>query len=148
MDKQKGQINWDDFSGNVERILGEHFWEDLHHVLPKRSPSYDLYEQQDVAFVIMELPGLTKQDRLSIQQQGNHLFIEGSIGSTYPVSEKQLIHNERLKGEFKRKISIPFPFKAEELQSSYKNGLLTIRIRKHQQKQDIVIDFEEESTET
>ncbi|MGR9048534.1 Hsp20/alpha crystallin family protein [Halobacillus faecis] len=143
MKKKNGPINWEAFSENVEKVLGEDFWNDMHHVIPKRGPSYDFFETEDQAVLVIELPGLTKSDPVYLTQEGTSMIIRGEITPHYPVAEEDLIHNERLKGSFKRVIPVPFHFTAEDIVTAYKDGLLTVTIFKRQKNRDIPIELED-----
>ncbi|RBW69103.1 Hsp20/alpha crystallin family protein [Bacillus taeanensis] len=143
MEKKKGRINWSRFSENIDQVLGEDFWNDLHHVIPKRGPSFDMYETKTEGVIIVELPGMTSMDNIQIRQNGTELILHGNIGYTYPVEQEKLLQNERFSGKFKRVISVPFHYKAEDIKAQYKNGLLEIRIQKAAQEEDIIINIEE-----
>ncbi|WP_226581346.1 Hsp20/alpha crystallin family protein [Halobacillus litoralis] len=130
MKKKNGHIDWNTFSDNVEKVLGEDFWNEMHHVIPKRGPSYDFYENQDQGVVVVELPGLKKDDPLHLTQKGTHMILQGKITPRYSVPVEELLHDERLKGTFKRIIPIPFHFSIDDVVTSYEDGLLTITIFK------------------
>ncbi|MCA1020955.1 Hsp20/alpha crystallin family protein [Halobacillus litoralis] len=144
MKKKNNSINWEAFSENVEKVLGEDFWNDMHHVIPKRGPSYDLFETKDQGVVVVELPGFSKDDPLHLSQQGTHLLLQGEITPHYPVPLEELHHNERMKGKFKRVIPIPFHFAFEDVVTSYKEGLLIITIFKRAQRQEMKVIFEDQ----
>ncbi|SFF77029.1 HSP20 family protein [Halobacillus alkaliphilus] len=141
MNNKNGKLNWNAFSENVEKVLGEDFWNDMHHVIPKRGPSYDYYETDKEGVIIIDLPGYHSNDPLHLSQQGTQLIIKGQISYPYPVPEEKLLHSERLKGEFKRIIPVPFHFTYEDVQTSYKDGVVLIKITKNSSANEIEIQF-------
>ncbi|WP_082232764.1 Hsp20/alpha crystallin family protein [Halobacillus massiliensis] len=143
MEKKKGKLDWSKFSNEVDQVLGEDFWNDLTHVIPKRGPSYDMYETDTEGIIIFEMPGLQSLNEIQIKPQGTNLVLEGIIKSPYHIPHDQLLHNERFTGKFKRSVSIPFHYSSEKISARYKNGLLEIRIQK-EPINEIRINMEEE----
>ncbi|MGP4081366.1 Hsp20/alpha crystallin family protein [Pseudalkalibacillus sp. R45] len=144
MQKKTGKVNWSKFSNEVDHVLGEDFWNDLHHVIPKRGPSYDMYETDAEGIIIFELPGLRSINEIKIKQHGTHLILQGKIDYHYPVPQDKLIQNERFTGNFKRSVLVPFHYTPEKITARYKNGLLEIRIQKEQNEDEIIIDMDED----
>ncbi|WP_079477226.1 Hsp20/alpha crystallin family protein [Halobacillus salinus] len=136
----KKTLNWDAFNKNVENVLGESFWNDIQQVLPKRSPCYDLFDLGREALIMVDLPGFTKQDRLELAQEDHHLLIEGEVHLPQPEWEDKLVHSERLTGPFKRSIPIPFAFEYEDINASFRNGVLWISIQKKASTKEVSID--------
>lgn len=142
MKRKNNPLNWEAFSENVEKVLGEDFWNEMHHVIPKRGPAYDFFETDDQGVLVIELPGLTTKDSLLLTQEGTFLILKGEITPSYPIPNEELIHNERMKGKFKRVIPIPFHFSSEDIITSYKDGLLVVTIFKRHKNNDISIKFD------
>ncbi|ELK49083.1 UNVERIFIED_CONTAM: Hsp20/alpha crystallin family protein [Halobacillus marinus] len=142
MTKKKGQLNWDAFSENVEKVLGEDFWNDMHHVIPKKGPSYDFFQTKDQGVLVIELPGMTKNDHVQMTQEGTRLIVKGTVTPPYPVPVEELIHDERMKGSFKRIIPIPFPFSIDDITTAYSDGLMVITLRKHADSNEVRIHFD------
>ena len=114
----------------VDEILGEDFWWDIQKTLPKRGPSIDIYQDLSSYVIIVELPGLSETRSISVRQVGHKIRLSGEIPYAYPAQQDQLIRNERFIGSFTRELSIPFPFKSEQIEAILKNGLLQIIIQK------------------
>lgn len=142
MKRKKGQLNWEAFSDNVEKVLGEDFWNDMHHVIPKRGPAYDFFQTEKQGVLIIELPGLTKDDPLHLVQEGTFLILKGEITPPYPVPTEELLHNERMKGKFKRVIPIPFHFSSDDIVTSYNDGLLVVTIFKRHENNEIPVELD------
>lgn len=126
----KKPLNWDAFNKNVDDVLGEDFWNDIQEVLPRRGPTYDLFDLDEKVVLMIDLPGLTKKDRLELTQEGKCLLIEGELASRPADWQENIIHGERLYGDFRRSIQIPFTFGTEDIQANFHNGVLLVSIRK------------------
>ncbi|WLD93293.1 Hsp20/alpha crystallin family protein [Alkalihalobacillus sp. AL-G] len=144
MKQNKGKMNWSNYSKDVDNVLGEDFWNDLHHVIPKRGPSFDMYETDTEGVIVFELPGLRSIQDIHIKQNGTQLVLQGNIAYPYPVKPEELSHNERFTGEFKRIVSVPFHYNPEHVKARYKNGLLEIHIQKAASEDEIIIDLEDD----
>lgn len=142
MKKKSAKLDWEAFSENVEKVLGEDFWNDMHHVIPKRGPSYDFFETEEQAVIVIELPGLTKDHPLHLTQEGTQIIVQGEILYPYPVPQEKLLHNERLIGKFKRTIPIPFHFSFEDVITSYNEGLLVVTIYKQHKNNEIIVQLD------
>lgn len=141
MKEKQSQVNWEKFSKTIDQVLGQEFWDDMHHVIPKRGPAYDLYDAESHLVVIVDLPGLASTEHLTLKQNGTNLILEGHVPPAYQASEQQTLHKERFQGHYKRTIRIPFHFTADEVTSSYKNGILEIRIQKNKDEDTIPIQM-------
>lgn len=117
----------------MDEILGEDFWWDIQKSIPKRGPSIDIYQDLATYVIVVELPGLTETEKISLRQVGHKIQIGGEIPYTYPVHQTKLIRNERYVGTFTREIPIPFFFQSEQIKAILKNGLLQIYIRKNEE---------------
>ncbi|KHE71858.1 Hsp20/alpha crystallin family protein [Halobacillus sp. BBL2006] len=136
--KKKAALNWDALSENAEKFLGEDFWNEMQHVIPKRGPAYDYFETSNEGVILIDLPGFTSKDHVHLSQQGTQLTIKGELAYPYSIPETELIHSERLKGKFKRVITLPFHFTTDNIHTSLQNGVLAIKITK-QAEEEIVI---------
>ena len=89
----------------------------------------DMVEKNDHYLVVLELPGVQKQD-IDIQLVGNELVIRGEKAHD-PVHAVSVYHMaERLYGPFQRRIRLPETVKENAISSSLVNGLLEISIKK------------------
>lgn len=78
-----------------------------------REPVTDVFEEKDYIEVIAELPGLEEKD---IKHQ-----IEKDTLTIYTVSDKR---------KYRKELPISFPVGATDIESSYKNGLLKLRLKR------------------
>ncbi|KOO46323.1 Hsp20/alpha crystallin family protein [Priestia koreensis] len=140
--KNDKNFDWSSLNDKVEDILGRHFWNDLHDILPKRFPNIDLYQTDTEGIVVMEIPGLVSSTDVQIRLESNNLIIQGEIPYPYPYPKKQLPMQERYTGKFERSIRLPFHYLESSVTAKYRAGLLEVRVQKDPQKQTIPISFE------
>lgn len=94
-------------------------------------PVVNLREEQDVLHLEAELPGLELNDLEIFVTGQNQLTIKGERKA--PVVEKGVQHrNERSFGKFTRVLTLPFAVNEAAVEAHFENGLLTIRLPKHE----------------
>ncbi len=79
----------------------------------EREPITDVFDEKDEVVVIAEMPG--------ISEEGISLELKGDILEIKAVGKDRKYHKEVL---------LPAKVKSETLESSYKNGILEIKIKK------------------
>jgi HSP20 family protein len=94
-------------------------------------PAVNLWEEGDEVFIEAELPGLDRNDLEIYVTGGNQLTLKGERKPTVP--EKSVRHRqERGFGRFVRQISLPFPVNADKVDAHFENGVLLIKLAKHE----------------
>lgn len=108
-------------------------------------PLYDIFETSDRIIVEIDIPGC-EPESLSLTVCSNHLHIEGKIEKT---QVKPLCYNliERIRGKFRRTITINGAINTHKGVAVYKNGVLRIEFPKVEDRRGIPhhipISFEE-----
>jgi len=126
--------------GEIDRILGEDrlpawtFPFSRVSFLPGRAarayPLLNLSEDRDNIYVDALAPGV-KPDTLKVSVTGDQLIIAGEKSPLPQDIRPEAIHRgERSAGEFVRAFSIPADVDSNEVEASYKNGLLRIVLPK------------------
>jgi HSP20 family protein len=94
-------------------------------------PPLNVWEQEDNLFVEAELPGL-KIDDIEIFVTGNNqLTLKGERKPL--VIEKGVRHRqERGVGKFVRSLTLPFPVNPDTVEARFENGVLLIKLAKHE----------------
>jgi HSP20 family protein len=81
------------------------------------------------------IPGARSEDlQLSLEQ--NVLTIQGSYGYQLPDEQARNItwyRQEIGQGQFAESISLPVPVNAEQIQATFEDGILTVRLPKAEQ---------------
>lgn len=96
------------------------------------APAIDIYETKDDVVVKAELPGMNKED-IKINIVDNSLVIEGEKKQEKEVKEENYYRVERRYGAFRRAIEIPVPVKTENVEATYKDGVLEIKLPKKEE---------------
>jgi HSP20 family protein len=90
-------------------------------------PAVNIWTNENSAIVTAELPGL-KHNNINLSLTDQNLVIEG-IRNHHELKEGENVHRqERIFGDFKRSIQLPFPINTEKVNASFKNGVLTITL--------------------
>jgi HSP20 family protein len=92
-------------------------------------PLADLRETDEALMIIMDLPGIEKQNvDITIQEGEIRIIAERKARSE--VSDKEYIKRERIHAKFYRTIKLPMAVKAEEARAQLSNGILEVTIPK------------------
>jgi HSP20 family protein len=98
-------------------------------------PAIDLYDADDQLVVKALIPGAKPEDlQLSLEQ--NVLTIQGSYGYRLPDERARNLtwyRQEIGQGQFVESISLPVPVNAEQIQATFEDGILTVRLPKAEQ---------------
>ncbi|MFD1427024.1 HSP20 family protein [Kroppenstedtia sanguinis] len=143
---KKDSFDGSNLQGKMGGILGDKFWNELHHALPRKGPDVDIYETKQEGIIVVEIPGLSSPNDVQITLEFQSLILQGEIPYEYPVAKEKISLGERRFGRFKRRIQLPFHYSPDQIQAHYKNGLLEIRLLKKVVSKEVEIRFEEENS--
>ncbi|WAH37227.1 Hsp20/alpha crystallin family protein [Alicyclobacillus dauci] len=111
-------------------------------------PRVDLYEPASDLVAVVEVPGLQSASDVAVSVEVQRLYIKGSLNRSYAnIPRNQLHLSELHHGIFEREITLPLPVLRDEVRAEYRNGLLSIIMRKdlrHPEQsrgQSVPIDF-------
>lgn len=106
------------------------------------SPAIDVYDSKDNVLVKVDLPGLTK-DEIEVSIQDNNLILKGEKRKDTEVKEENYYKTERFYGSFYRTVPLPSAVDQAKVESSYKDGVLTLELPKKEEAKpkQIPIDF-------
>lgn len=119
----------------------------LHKVAPylHLTPPVEVRQTDADILVTAEVPGIKSQDDLHIHVQENMITISGKVDKDeWEDGELHLFHTERYYGPFSRSVPLPVAVDPEVVEASYRNGLLTVKMKKNTQIQGqrIQVDFQ------
>ncbi len=95
-------------------------------------PQVDILEKENDYVVHADLPGMKKEE-IQIEIAGDQLILSGNRQAAEAVTEENYYRMERSFGEFKRVLTLPENARTDEIEASYDNGVLKIRIPKKAQ---------------
>lgn len=87
-------------------------------------PKVDIYQDDQYNYIIIEIPGLERENIFLHLISNTHLKISGKINPIFP--QDRGIKRERTYGEFERVIELPEATHAQNLHVQNYNGLLYI----------------------
>ena len=116
-----------------------HFLDDqvmplLHKLAPysQFGPRVEVRQTPRNIVVTAEIPGIEHPEHLKIHVQEHHITISGKIDREEHQEEGyDLFHTERFYGSFTRSVPLPIAVDPEDVQASYRNGLLTVTRKKN-----------------
>jgi HSP20 family protein len=88
-------------------------------------PDVEIFQRDNRLIVRADLPGLKKDD-VKVHVEENVLIIEGERKEESEVKKEGLYRSERTYGSFYRGLSLPEGVKADQIDASFKDGVLEI----------------------
>lgn len=99
----------------------------------------DVHEDEHSYTVTTELPGVSPE-RVNVRLDGEYLLIDADIPEHTVESDKsRALIKERRSGRFSRRLRLPQPINAEQVEASYENGVLKLSLPKTPEVQPRVI---------
>lgn len=104
-------------------------WAGGGEMLGRISPNLDLSETDVTLDVQMDIPGVKASD-IDIKVSGNVLTISGERGERHEEKGRTFHRVERRTGSFSRSLSLPCAVREDQVEATYKDGVLSIRLPK------------------
>jgi HSP20 family protein len=95
-------------------------------------PPVDITEGEDALVLSFDLPGL-KEDEIQVELDDNVLTVSGERERKHEVKQDDYFRYERRFGSFSRSVALPAGVKDDQIEASYENGVLEIRVPKPEQ---------------
>lgn len=97
---------------------------------PRESfPPLNVWEDDTGFYVEAELPGLALEDLDIALTSDNTLVLRGERKEPQ-AGQGQWLRRERTYGRFERMVTLPGPVNADQVEASFKQGVLTVRLPK------------------
>ena len=93
------------------------------------TPAIDIVEKDTAFEVTVELPGLDVKD-IDVRLANGMLTIKGEKREEKEEKTKDRYVSERRYGSFRRSLQVPGGVDADKIESSFKNGVLTVTLPK------------------
>ena len=97
-------------------------------------PAVDVFDTKEAVVLKAELAGM-KPDDIQIEVEDNVLTIRGERRFAEKVEEDRYYRIERRFGSFQRSLALPQGVKADDIQASYEDGILEVRVPKAEEEQ-------------
>ena len=105
--------------GNGDEALASAVW----------APLTDLSETDDAYLIHLDLPGL-KKDNVEINVHDGTLTISGERRHEETQNDEKFVRVERSYGRFYRAFSLPQTINTENIEATFEDGVLNIRVPK------------------
>jgi HSP20 family protein len=102
---------------------------DEDYAISSWTPAVDIAEHDDEYLVKVELPGVNK-DEVKLTLENNILTIRGEKKQEKETKKENYHRVERSYGSFQRSFTLPAAVKADKIDASYKDGILTVSLPK------------------
>ncbi|MFL3004827.1 MAG: Hsp20/alpha crystallin family protein [Candidatus Neomarinimicrobiota bacterium] len=99
---------------------------------PNWKPEIDIKESDNLFQIKADIPGLTKKD-IKVSLKGDQLTISGEREKISDNENDHYHYRERSIGKFKRSFNLPESINKDKIQASFKNGILSIELEKHEE---------------
>jgi len=127
--------NFAAFQGQLNQLFDQFFrggnGEEVNWGVSAWIPPVDLYETDDAFVLKAELPGLTT-DEIQIEVHDRTLTLRGERKPEAGMTDAHYQQRERVYGSFQRVFALPTTVDAEKIQASFTNGVLVLRLPKHE----------------
>lgn len=121
----------DNFRNNfIERIAFPFDWITLEPIVPVREATVDLVDEGNRFVVHAELPGVAK-DKIDVALTNDGIEISAETDVQTEDKEKNYVVRERLYSHVYKQLSFPQEVIPEKAESTFKDGLLEVRIPKY-----------------
>jgi len=117
----------DAFSGFPSALRGPREWPELASIM--LTPELDIKETDTNYVLSLEVPGVAKED-VDIRIDGNTLVIHGEKKQETKKEDENYHCVERHYGSFERTLTLPKDANADNIDASFKDGVLTITIKR------------------
>ena len=120
-----------EFSSLANRFFGHH--PHRHHYFREGIdfvPSVDVVEGKDDVLIRVDLPGFKKED-IEISADDHMITVSGSRKDELRDEYDLFLLRERDAGGFERKIHLPDGIAQDEISAEYKDGVLTLKLKKN-----------------
>jgi HSP20 family protein len=92
------------------------------------SPDLEVFEREDQLIVRADLPGLSKED-LDLELRDDTLVIRGQRKQQHEETRDGYAYSERSYGSFAREVAIPRGISPEQVDASFENGVLELKMK-------------------
>ena len=121
------------FNSLFDDVLGSDVAPVFYRTAYAHSPKINVFEEDDAYTLEMELPGRTDKD-INIEINHNNLTISSKTEETKEEKKdekkKKYLVRECVSTSFSRSFSIPTDIDEESISATFKNGILSVNMKK------------------
>lgn len=113
----------------LERLMGEWPFVQVDGGLTELAPPIDVRDNEDAYVIEVDLPGIEAQD-IEVLIEGRTVTIRGTVAEERREDQGAYLLRERRQGQFMRAVALPGMVDVDQVESTFENGKLTIRLPK------------------
>jgi len=119
--------------GEMDNMVNSVFGNDWNFPVNRENwkPAVDVKESDEHFLINADIPGLTKKD-IKVNIKNNKLGITGEAKIESNDENSRYHYRERRHGSFHRTFNLPDSVNEEKISASFKNGILKIKLPKHE----------------
>jgi HSP20 family protein len=117
------------FEDDVVRPAMRAVWERVPEEVKGWSPAVDVSEKGEVVEIKVELPGV-KQEDVDVSISNDMLLIKGERRMEAGIKNEDYSRNEIAYGTFYRSISLPANVETKNIEATYEDGILRIKLQR------------------
>ncbi len=126
-------------------IFGDRVFKEMHDIMTEmerefnamrkeytqdyKMPLVDMYETDDELVLIIELPGVRKED-IVLNVSSNSIEVSAELTEEKEEKVKRYHKKERIIRRYYRSITLPIKVSTENVKAKYENGMLVVRLKK------------------
>ncbi len=129
---------WDDFDRAFKDITRGFFEQELTRNSGQFVPRVEVFENEDYYGLSFDLPGFEKEN-LHVEVDGDTLIIKGERKKEERAEGS--FYTEKVYGAFTRTFELPKDAAADDIKADFKNGVLTLELRKRERTSGRVIEI-------
>ncbi len=103
----------------------------------------DVFQDERNIYVMAPIAGV-RPEHLSLSLENDILTISGERDKDLSIEEKNYLYHECYWGRFSRSLILPLPVDINQVQASFRNGVLKITLPKAEERKKIDIKVKEE----
>ncbi len=109
-------------------------------------PAVDVEQTDDSIVLKMDLPGMRRED-VSIEAKNQTLIVTGERRQEREEKHEGYYNRERVFGRFSRTFMLPEGVAADDIEATFHDGVLTVRLPRPREEQPKSIEIKPESSQ-
>ncbi len=110
-------------------------------------PAVDVEQTDDSIVLRMDLPGMRRED-VSIEVKNQTLIVSGERQQEREEKHEGYYNRERVFGRFTRTFMLPEGVTPDDIEATFRDGVLTVRLPRPREEQPRSIEIKPESSQT
>ncbi len=132
----------DRFRSGIDQVFADTFFGNWPLSGQGAFPAVDLYDTEGSLVAVVNLPGVKSED-VEVTANNDTLTISGEV--KMDTTDGEPLWQERNGGKFYRSFKLPVPIKADDVNASFKSGVLRIELPKTDELKSRTVQVKEDN---